>query len=129
MVDCNIYNVSFEAFKGLEPYLHTLDISNNNITEFPVLNLQQNFKNLLKLRLRDNKIKNVFPIYNVGSEKKKIKSTDKKKNEDKKEHEENKGVDIYHEFHSLQEFDFSGWNNGPLQINIINGYEKQRSNK
>lgn len=93
------------------------------MTEFPVLKLQQNFKNLLKLRLRDNKIKNLFPIRNVDPDKN-IKSNDKKKIKDKKDQEENKGVDTYHEFNSLQEFDFSGWNNGPLQINTINGYEK-----
>lgn len=123
MVDCNIYNVSFEAFKGLEPYLQTLDISNNNMTEFPVWKLQQNFKNLLKLRLRDNKIKYVFPMHSVEPDKN-IKSIDKKKMKDKKDQDENKGVDTYHEFNSLQEFDFSGRNNGPLQINTINGYGK-----
>lgn len=129
MVDCEIYNVSSEAFKGLETYLHTLDVSNNNITEFPIKKLQQNFNTLMKLGLRDNKIKHLFPIHNEEAEKI-IKSGEKKKTKDKTVVTDNyKGTyqekdNNHHEFYSLQDFDFSGWNNGPLKINIINGYAK-----
>lgn len=129
MVDCDIYNVSTEAFKGLETYLHTLDVSNNNITEFPVRKLQQSFSSLLKLGLRDNKIKNLFPIYvndvpekfSKSNEKKKINSKSVDRDENKKYPRE---YDSHHDFYSLQDFDFSGWKNGPLQINILNGYVK-----
>jgi len=130
MVDCEIYNVSSEAFKGLETYLHTLDVSNNNITEFPIRKLQQNFNVLMKLGLGDNKIKNVFPIHINEVTEKIIKSNDKKKTNDKTVvYEDNKHIaqekdNNYHEFYSLQDFDFSGWNNGPLQIKTINGYVK-----
>lgn len=128
MIDCNIYNVSSEAFKGLESYLHTLDVSNNNITEFPVWKLQQNFNVLMKLGLRDNKIKHLFSIHDVGPPKN-VKSNEKKKVKDKTvDREENRGTsrehENHHEFYSLQDFDFSGWKNGPLQINSINGYAK-----
>lgn len=128
MVDCDIYNVSSEAFKGLETYLHTLDVSNNNITEFPIRKLQQNFNMLMKLGLGDNKIKSLFPIHNDITEK--IKSNEEKKTNHKiVAHEDNKQNvqekdNNHHEFYSLQDFDFSGWNNGPLQIKIINGYVK-----
>lgn len=128
LVDCDIYNVSSEAFKGLETYLHTLDVSNNNITEFPVRKLQQSFNMLMKLGLRDNKIKQLFPIHKVESEKI-VKSNEKKKTKDKNavDREENKGNsrenESHNEFYSLQDFDFSGWNNGPLHINTINGYD------
>jgi len=127
MVDCEIYNISSEAFKGLESYLHTLDVSNNNITEFPIRKLQQNFNTLMKLGLRDNKIKHLFPIIHNEGKENIIKSNEKKKandktvaNEDNKRNSHEK--DSHHEFYSLQDFDFSGWNNGPLQTNIINGY-------
>lgn len=134
MVDCDIYNVSVEAFKGLETYLHTLDVSNNNITEFPLWKLQQSFNMLMKLGLRDNKIKHLFPIHKEEPPKP-VKSNEKKKSKgktlDREERVvEHKGVttyrehDNYHEFYSLQDFDFSGWNNGPLKINEINGYIK-----
>lgn len=127
MVDCEIYNISSEAFKGLESYLHTLDVSNNNITEFPIKKLQQNFNTLMKLGLRDNKIKHLFPIIHNEGKENIIKSNEKKKANDKTvAHEDNKRnsheKDSHHEFYSLQDFDFSGWNNGPLQTNIINGY-------
>lgn len=133
MVDCAIYNVSLEAFKGLESCLHTLDVSNNNITEFPVRKLQQNFNTLMKLGLRDNKIKHLFPIYNEESEKG-IKSSAKNKPKDKTvNREDNTGSsrenNKHHEFYSLQDFDISGWNNGPIQINIINGYAKLMLNE
>lgn len=130
MVDCDIYNVSLEAFKGLETYLHTLDVSNNNITEFPLWKLQQSFNTLMKLGLRDNKIKHLFPIHNEEPSKS-IKSSEKKKSKDKTLNREERVVehksisrehDNYHEFYSLLDFDFSGWNNGPLKINEINGY-------
>lgn len=126
LVDCGIYNVSQEAFKGLEASLHTLDVSNNNITEFPVRKLQQNFNMLMKLGLRDNKIKHLFPIH-IDVPVKNTKSNEKKKTKDKSsDREEKKGHsrenDNHHEFYSLQDFDFSGWKNGPLQINTINGY-------
>lgn len=134
MVDCDIYNVSLEAFKGLESYLHTLDVSNNNITEFPVWKLQQGFNMLMKLGLRDNKIKNIFPIHVEGPPPKNVKPNEKKKSKDKTpdrdERVEHKGVhdsrdhENHHEFYSLQDFDFSGWKNGPLKINVINGYVK-----
>lgn len=126
MVDCNINNVSAESFKGLETYLHTLDVSNNNLTEFPIRKLQQNFNSLFKLGLRDNRIKNLFSLRSEESEKV-IKSGEKKKTKDKfTDRDENKNNprenDYYHEFFSLRDFDFSGWKNGPLQINTINGY-------
>jgi len=118
--------VSLDAFRGLESCLHILDVSSNNLTEFPVQKLQQNFNNFLKLGLRDNKIKYLFPIHNEGSEK--IKSNEKTKTKDKAiNREANKRIlqeNTHHEFFSLQDFDFSGWNNGPLQINTINGYIK-----
>lgn len=128
MIDCDIYNVSIEAFKGLESCLHTLDVSNNNITEFPVRMLQQNFNALMKLGLRDNKIKSLFPIHNEGPEKI-IKSSEKKKLKDRAViREDNTGSsrenNKHHEFYSLQDFDFSGWNNEPIQMNVINGYAK-----
>uniref|UniRef100_A0A2H8TLK4 Chaoptin n=1 Tax=Melanaphis sacchari TaxID=742174 RepID=A0A2H8TLK4_9HEMI len=131
MVDCEIYNVSSEAFKGLETYLHTLDVSNNNITEFPIKKLQQNFNMLMKLGLGDNKIKNLFPIHNEVTEKI-IKLNEKKKTNEKiVAREDNKQIaqekdNYYHEFYSLQDFDFSGWNNGPLQIKTINGFKYLR---
>lgn len=133
MVDCDIYNVSTEAFKGLETYLHTLDVSNNNITEFPVRKLQQSFSSLLKLGLRDNKIKNLFPIYVNDMPEKLSKSNEKKKiNIKSVDSDENKKYpreyDGHRDFYSLQDFDFSGWKNGPLQINILNGYLKITSN-
>lgn len=128
MVDCDIYNVSLEAFKGLESCLHTLDVSNNNITEFPVQKLQQNFNALMKLGLRDNKIKYLFPIYNEGSEKV-LKSSEKKNSKDKTVNREDstgssRENNKHQEFYSLQDFDFSGLNNGPIQMNMINGYAK-----
>lgn len=133
MVDCDIYNVSTEAFKGLETYLHTLDVSNNNITEFPVRKLQQSFGSLLKLGLRDNKIKNLFPIYVNDVPEKQSKSNEKKKITSKSvDRDENKKYlreyDSHRDFYSLQDFDFSGWKNGPLQINILNGYVNITSN-
>lgn len=127
MVDCDIYNISSEAFKGLETYLHTLDVSNNNITEFPIRMLQQHFNMLMKLGLRDNNIKHLFSIHNEKTDKV-SNLNEKKKSKDKTTvFEENKRisqetVNNHHEFYSLQDFDFSGWNNGPLQINILNGY-------
>jgi len=128
LVDCDIYNVSNEAFKGLETYLRTLDVSNNNITEFPVQKLQQNFNYLFKLGLRDNKIKHLFPIQQEGLDNA-IKSYDKKilkgKNVDENYRKNLRENDNHHEFNSLQDFDFSGWKNGPLQINNINGYTKR----
>lgn len=124
MVDCNIYHVSLNAFRGLESCLHILDVSSNNLTEFPVQKLQQNFNNLLKLGVRDNKIKHLFPIHNEESEVT-AKSNEKKTTKDRVVNREaNKGMsweNNHHEFFSLQDFDFSGWNNGPLQINTING--------
>lgn len=129
MVDCDIYNVSNEAFKGLETYLHTLDVSNNNLTEFPVRKLQQNFNTLMKMGLRDNKIKHLFPIHNEVMEKS-AKSNEKRTTKDKIVDRDNKkrvlqdNDNNHHEFYSMQEFDFSGLNNGPLQINTINGYGK-----
>lgn len=134
MVDCDIYNVSNDAFKGLETYLRTLDVSNNNITEFPVQKLQQNFNYLFKLALRDNKIKHLFPIHHetpenvMKSNNMKIlkgKSIDHDENDSKKLRDNNNN---HHEFNSLQDFDFSGWKNGPLQMNTINGYAKRITN-
>lgn len=127
MIDCDIYNVSSEAFKGLETYLHTLDVSNNNITDFPLRKLQQSFSMLMKLGLRDNKIKQLFPIYKEEHPKIEKKTNDKKKTKDKTvDREDNKGAsrdnNNHNEFFSLQDFDFSGWHNGPLHINSINGY-------
>lgn len=127
MVDCNIHNVSSEAFKGLESYLHTLDVSSNNLTEFPVWKLQQNFNMLFKLGLRDNKIKDLFPVREPVQQTI-IKDGDKKKakgkNVDKSRTIFRNDNDLY-EFYSLQDFDFSGWNNSPLRMTTINGYVQQ----
>lgn len=129
MVDCNIYNVSSDAFRGLEPYLYILDVSNNNITEFPVRKLQQNFNTISKLGLRDNKIKHLFPIQNQVPEKNEN-FNEKKTKKDKTIGRENNKRNLqendsgHREFYSIEDFDFSGWNNGPLQMNNIDGYGK-----
>jgi len=119
--------VALDAFRGLESCLHILDVSSNNLTEFPVQKLQQSFNNFLKLGLRDNKIKHLFPIHNEELEKI-TKSNEKKKTKDRVVNREaNKGIpreNNHNEFFSLQDFDFSGWNNGPLKINTIDGYAR-----
>ncbi|XP_050421139.1 chaoptin [Adelges cooleyi] len=131
LVDCEIYNVSTDAFRGLEPYLHTLDISNNNITEFPVRKLQQNFNVLMKLGLGDNKIKSLYPVSNQVIEKI-AKPNEKKKAKDKSRDREDEKRSLprdpkeHNEFNSLQDFDFSGWKNGPLHIHNINGFKYLR---
>ncbi|XP_050544183.1 chaoptin isoform X2 [Daktulosphaira vitifoliae] len=131
IVDCEIYNVSLDAFKGLETCLQTLDVSHNNITEFPVRKLQQNFNMLLKLGLKDNKMKNLYLVSKDTSDKI-VKSDEKKSPNDRfKSHNDDKklifkNTDENKDFLSLQDFDFSGWKNGPLQMNTINGFKYVR---